>query len=204
MVIDRPEATGDASLATAAQRRTAGPRVSCIARNDGPFPWAVRGRKSWARRCGKDSRGDSRPSARSIHLERPFGAVVERSRSGDIWQPSRPVIRHQCFTGDVAVVQDIAATVIIRTKAYRGMLPLREFAWAHVLSPTKPTQTLKGETPVPHKSRRPTSTCANFFEDENVHTHWIICSRRRMKRCRLQRGSHRSGWGRTHQQSGRK
>ncbi|XRB28567.1 hypothetical protein F1645_13640 [Novacetimonas hansenii] len=44
MAIDQPEASGRAPFRAAAQRRTAGPELSCFARNDGA---AVRGRKFW-------------------------------------------------------------------------------------------------------------------------------------------------------------
>ena len=60
MAIGGPEAIDAASLATAAQRRTAPKRLCCFARNGGA---AVRGRKACRRRCRIGDRGaaDFRP-----------------------------------------------------------------------------------------------------------------------------------------------
>ncbi len=67
--------TDDASLATAATRRTAQERLSCLARNGGargPHALAAwggsrQGKKVETRLCGLGGRGFNRPSARSAH-----------------------------------------------------------------------------------------------------------------------------------------
>lgn len=70
MAIDQPEASGKAPFRAAAQRRMAGPELSCCARNDGA---GGRGRKFWNAVAASRSRR-SRSSARSAIQQRPWCA----------------------------------------------------------------------------------------------------------------------------------
>lgn len=70
MAIDQPEASGRAPFRAVAQRRTAGPELSWLARNGGV---ADRGRKFWNAVAASRSR-HSRSSARSAIRQRPWCA----------------------------------------------------------------------------------------------------------------------------------